>query len=74
MCHIRIVDMLKTVSQTVTFVVVSHDIGLVASLCADTIVLERGRIVESGPTQDILAQPRHAYTSKLLASIPRMPA
>ena len=32
-----------------------------------------GRIVETGPTRDMLAAPRHAYTRKLLASIPRMP-
>lgn len=72
--RIRIVQLLKDLSRTVTLVLVSHDIGLVASLCEETIILEHGRIVESGRTRDILAAPKHPYTQKLLASIPRMPA
>lgn len=69
----RIIELLKTLSQRMTFVVVSHDIALVALLCDRLIVLEKGRIVEQGVTRDILANPSHDYTRKLLASTPRMP-
>ena len=52
---------------------VSHDISLVASPCEEPIIVEGGRIVESGKS-GILAASRHAYTQKLLVSIHRMPA
>ena len=72
--RIRIVELLKELSKTTTFVLVSHDLSLVSSLCEDVIILERGRIVESGKTRAVLANPGHAYTRTLLASIPRMPS
>ncbi|MBW9088991.1 ABC transporter ATP-binding protein [Rhizobium wenxiniae] len=72
--RIRIVGLLKELSKTTTFVLVSHDLSLVSSLCEDVIILERGRIVESGKTQAVLANPGHPYTRTLLASIPRMPS
>ncbi len=72
--RIRIVELLRELSKTTTFVLVSHDLSLVSSLCEDVIILERGRIVESGKTRAVLANPGHAYTRTLLASIPRMPS
>ncbi len=69
----RIIDLMRTLSERTTFVVVSHDIALVALLCERLIVLEKGTIVEQGNTREILANPQHAYTRKLLTSLPRMP-
>ena len=69
----RIIELMQALSKRTTFVVVSHDIALVALLCERLIVLEKGKIVEQGDTQDILANPQHVYTQKLLTSLPRMP-
>jgi len=69
----RIIDLMRSLSEQTTFVVVSHDIALVALLCEQLIVLEKGVIVEQGKTRDILADPQHTYTRKLLTSLPRMP-
>ncbi|TWH02812.1 peptide/nickel transport system ATP-binding protein [Ochrobactrum sp. J50] len=69
----RIIELMRSLSERTTFVVVSHDIALVALLCERLIVLEKGRIVEQGDTRDILSDPQHSYTRKLLTSLPRMP-
>ena len=53
-----------------TVLLVSHDLGVVQSLCDDVIVMKDGRIVEEGPTEKVLLQPQVAYTRHLLASIP----
>jgi peptide/nickel transport system ATP-binding protein len=71
--RIRIVDLFKRLAENMTLVFVSHDLGVVASLCEEIIILERGRVVESGKTRKILAAPQHPYTQKLLQSVPRMP-
>ncbi|WP_370674146.1 ABC transporter ATP-binding protein [Pleomorphomonas sp. PLEO] len=71
--RIRIVDLLKSLSEKTTLVLVSHDIGFVALLCQDLVILEKGRIVEQGPARDILSAPKHPYTQRLLDSTPRLP-
>src|SRR5690606_3111137 len=63
--RIRIVELLKDLSKAITILLVSHDLGVVASLCEEIIILEKGRIVEAGRTEDILAAPQHPYTRKL---------
>jgi oligopeptide/dipeptide ABC transporter ATP-binding protein len=51
---------------------VSHDIGVVAKVSDRIAVMYLGRIVEQGPTAEILKRPRHPYTQALLAAAPAM--
>jgi peptide/nickel transport system ATP-binding protein len=50
---------------------ITHDLGVVAKLCANMTVLHAGRVLEEGATAEILARPRHPYTRALLAATPR---
>lgn len=53
---------------------ITHDMGVVARFCDVVAVMYRGAVVEQGPTAEILANPRHAYTRELLAAVPRLRA
>ena len=53
-------------------VLITHDLGVVASMTTTTVVMYAGRIVESGRTADVFARPSHPYTRGLLRSIPRL--
>ena len=51
-------------------VYISHDLALVKYLCERTLVMYLGRIVEDGPTGEIVRRPRHPYTQALVAAVP----
>ena len=51
---------------------ISHDMGVIEYLCDRIAVMYRGRIVEEGPAAAVLDQPRHPYTSHLIAARPRV--
>ena len=70
--RVRIIDLLARLSERMSLLFVSHDIGVVAALCRRIVILERGRIVEAGDTAAVLADPQHDYTKRLLASVPRL--
>ncbi|WP_404191550.1 ABC transporter ATP-binding protein [Streptomyces tauricus] len=55
----------------VAYLFITHDLGVVRHICDDVAVMHRGRVVESGPTEQVLTEPRHAYTRTLLDSVPR---
>lgn len=53
-----------------TAIYISHDLALVRYVCERTIVMYLGRIVEDGPTEDIVREPLHPYTKALVAAVP----
>ncbi len=57
--------------QDASLLLVTHDLTLVQTLAQRLYVMYAGRIVESGPTSELLAQPRHPYTAALLAAAPK---
>lgn len=54
----------------VGFVLVSHDLGVVAQVAHDVAVVRHGRVLESGPASSVLADPAHEYTRALLDAVP----
>ena len=72
----QILELLKQVNQesgTAT-ILITHNLGVVAGMCERLLVMYAGRVVESGPTEDVFASPKHPYTWLLLRSIPRLDA
>ncbi len=55
----------------VAVLLITHDLGVVASAADRVAVMYAGKIVELGPAEDVLERPAHPYTAALLAAIPR---
>ncbi|MBH3414179.1 dipeptide ABC transporter ATP-binding protein [Pseudomonas putida] len=53
-----------------SLLIISHDLAVVAQLADEVVVLRHGEVVEQGPMQQVLRQPRHPYTQALLAAVP----
>jgi len=57
-------------NNRVTLLLITHDLGVVAQVTQRTIVMYAGRIVEEGPTHEIIDHPRHPYTRGLIDALP----
>ncbi len=66
----RILDLILEIQQELAtaMIVVTHDLGVIRLLAGRTIVMKYGRVIEAGLTDQILEDPQHAYTQRLVAS------
>ena len=70
----QILDLMKRLRDEVgtTIVLITHDMGVVADMADDVAVMYGGRVVESGPVEQIFSAPAHPYTRLLLGTVPRL--
>ncbi len=57
-------------AQQMALMLITHDLGVIAQMAEQVVVMYAGRVVEQGPTADVLRQPLHPYTRGLIASRP----
>jgi ABC-type dipeptide/oligopeptide/nickel transport system ATPase component len=70
----QIMDLLGSLKEKfgMAVILITHNFGIVSGFAARVLVMYRGRIVEQGPTAEVLRHPQHAYTRALIDCIPRL--
>jgi peptide/nickel transport system ATP-binding protein len=70
----QILDLLSDLQQRLgmAILIITHDLGVIAEMADEVLVMYAGQIVESADVADIFADPQHPYTIGLLGSIPRL--
>src|ERR1700690_2463361 len=70
----EILELFRELNRTsgMAILYISHDLASVAGICDRIAILHEGQIVESGTTQQVLLSPRHEYTQRLMAAMPKM--
>ncbi|WP_308551874.1 ATP-binding cassette domain-containing protein [uncultured Peptoniphilus sp.] len=68
----QVLNYMKKIQKdfNLTYIFISHDLGVVRHMCDYIYIMHRGRFVEAGTREDIYNNPKHIYTRKLIASIP----
>lgn len=68
----QILELIKKLSKehNMTTIMITHDLGIVANLCDNVVVLYGGRICETGTTREIFKESAHEYTKGLIAAVP----
>ena len=70
----QIIDLLAQISDRlgIAYLFIAHDLALVRAITDRVMVMKDGRIVEEGDTETVLENPKHTYTQRLIAAVPRM--
>jgi peptide/nickel transport system ATP-binding protein/glutathione transport system ATP-binding protein len=68
----QVIALMRELQETLglAYLFIAHDLAVVERISHRVAVMKAGRIVESGPTSEVLTRPRHAYTRELLAAVP----
>lgn len=68
----QILDLMRNLQKDfgAGMILITHDLGVVAEMCQDVVVMYAGKVVEYGTVEDIFYRPKHPYTRGLLDSIP----
>jgi peptide/nickel transport system ATP-binding protein len=71
----QVINLLRDLQRRhgLTYLFISHSMPLVRYLCDRVAVMERGRLVETGPVLEVCERPREPYTQRLIAATPKMP-
>ncbi len=69
----QVLDLLTALQEEhgMAILLITHDLGVIADMCDEALVMYAGMIVERGPAEPLLAAPAHPYTNGLLASMPQ---
>lgn len=69
----QVLNFMKKIQRDfgISYLFISHDLGVVRHMCTNLAIMNRGRLVEIGTCDDIYNHPLHIYTKRLLAAIPR---
>ena len=70
----QIIELIMELKQKLgmAVIMITHDLGVVSSMCDRIVVMYAGKVVECGTTDDIFYRPKHEYTKGLLRSVPRL--
>ncbi|MEM6896022.1 MAG: ABC transporter ATP-binding protein [Pseudomonadota bacterium] len=69
----QVLDLIRRLADTrsIGFLLITHDIGVIAQITDNVTVLRGGKVMETGPTARVLRTPEHPYTQSLMAAVPR---